>query len=155
MAQWDRVDASSVLERNLDREVPSSVQQAYRPHEHAVIVVRGVDGAIVATNERVFIEVVRGSPSIIEYHDLAGATAYLPWIGSRSVVLTGPGIRHAASVRFRDRSAAQRSVRELNAVVDFQNGWEDPDNPTHSTFMAGGMSMGRNFRRGRVGRRGR
>jgi hypothetical protein len=167
MAEWDRVDVKAVLERNLDRRVPPTIWPAIRPQEHAVIVINGTPGAIVATNERVLLgrpgqyASAEQPPTIFAYSDLTGIDAHLPWIGHRFVTLTGPGPGEdpgqvkfdqppfSAGIAFRDRAATEQAVRELNALIDDQNGWEDPPNPAHTGFFQGMWRLGRNFGGGR------
>jgi hypothetical protein len=154
MAQWDRVDVKSVLLRNLDVGVSASIRRLFRPKEHAIVIVSGEPSSIVATNERILVAQAGHAPLVLDYHDVSGARADLPLIGARSVTLAGTGTKVATSIGFRDRGKAQRGVDELNAVIDAQNGWEDPENPIHAGFMAGAWQPGRNLRaRPRGGRR--
>ncbi len=125
------MDLEAVLARDLAAQVPARVRPFLARGERAVIVIRGIPGAIVATDRRVIVERTStpGEPQIYPYNALTGAVGRLGLFGRRSVSLAGPGLETDLNVFeiARSRNATvvavwrlfryRRSVDELTALI--------------------------------------
>jgi hypothetical protein len=164
MAQRDSVDVEGLLSRNLEARLPASVKALLRPEEHAVIVLDGGSRAIVATNERVFIT-DRDRPTVeLAYSDITDVVAQVPWFGRRYIDLSGTpagatataqGVTYRIVPKLLQHRAARRAVLELNALIDAENGWEDPSSEVRTSALSGGWGLSRNWTAGSTGRGGK
>ena len=82
----------TLLERNLERELPLGVRPFMEPGERGLVIIPGTPGAIVATDRRVIVERKRTplQPAIYAYRDLTGVRPHLALNRRPSVELAGP-----------------------------------------------------------------
>jgi hypothetical protein len=164
MAQRDSVDVEGLLSRNLDARLPASTKAFLRPKEYAVMILDGSPRALVATNERVIITGRDHSPVELAYSDITDVNAQLPWFGRRYIDLSGTpaetsptaqGVTCRILPKLLQHRAARQAVLELNALIDAENGWENPSNEVRTSALSGGWGLSRNWTAGSTGRGGK
>lgn len=148
----ERVDLKSVLARDLNPRLESSTRRDLKNGERAVIRIIGDGRSLVATNMRVLVERPGEPPIALTFRDVTDLTGSLPMVGRRTVELKTAEHSYEIAVSLRGRRAAQRGVIEMTALLDEQNGWDDPANPARQRFMSSGWGIDRNMRRRRPSR---
>lgn len=121
--------------RNLNDRLPRGIHPFIAEGERALIIIPGVPGAIVATNQRVIVERMATpmQPQVFPYRALTGAVAHLKLFGRRFAALAGPGLdpdpgaiaigrsRNATVVQVWRLGATRQAVAELNELIATMN----------------------------------
>lgn len=129
------MNATEILTRDLNREVPRNVRFFLEPNERALIVIPGFPSSIVATDRRVLLS-PRGKeaqPTVYLYSALTGVGGSFDVIGRKYVALAGPRLNDHPSVMELGRTPnatlvqvwrlgqARTAVAELNQLIRAMN----------------------------------
>jgi len=120
-----------ILARDLNDGLPRGVRPFLEPDERSLIVIKGVPGAIVATDRRVIVErsATPMHPEVYRYDALTGVFARLEWLGRKYVALEGPSLqteygvfelgesRNATVILGWRLGAARAAVEELRLLI--------------------------------------
>jgi hypothetical protein len=154
------MSVAELLSRNLNDRLPTGLRPFLEPDERALIIIRGIPGAIVATDRRVLVERSPTPmwPEVYPYRCLSGANAHLGLFSRRFVALEGPGLkadpgafeiglsRNATVVQIWRLSAAQQAADELNELIPAMAAAEADQPPTTDPAEPGSYAWARGGR---------
>jgi hypothetical protein len=123
---------AAILARDPRSDVPAGLLAMFRFDERALVVFRGVSGAVVATNKRVLVERLTRPTGVFELHELTGAIAQIG-VFLRYLVITGPGLpteigrprvgmpSNATLIRVWQVREARRAAADITRIVAMAN----------------------------------
>jgi hypothetical protein len=121
-------ELGEILARNLNAQVPASLQAMLEQDERALVVFPSPFGAIVATDRRVLVGRLNQPAVVLGFSQLTGAAVHLG-LFSRYLMLTGPEfpekvgfgkaatVPNATLVQVWQRGEAKRAAAEITRLV--------------------------------------